>query len=596
MKLIQRQIKPKGSKIEIIINPENPYFAVRKVNVNFPNQFQKIGDIAIIKFTASKANNETTTYDIKVSNGMGIFFNELEKYFQPFNDASFQKVTLELLHFDPDDELSIDFEIQLGRDLLEMKKPWQEFNDHISNPVNTKIFFSAPFGQGKTTFLNEFFKQEKETYEVFRIFPVNYSVASNQDIFRYIKADLLYQLVVDKVSEFDKLDASYLKTIPTFIKKNPDKILAPFLMLIPEVGKNIFSFYEKIKTVTDSFVDFHDGESKDDNKEVDSFLQKLLHEEGSIYEDNLLTQIIRQQVKSINSKKKSVLLIDDLDRLDPDHTFRILNIISAHYDIYQNSDSTDYNKFGFDKIVVVCDIDNIQNIFEHRYGARANFSGYINKFYSTSSFKYENKRIMFSITDTLIDFQVQGKRPEKYYYALNTILRNFIGADQISLRDLIKLSKSSLEYHIRFLNSAYARGFDHYKYGLCTPILSFLSDLYDKNALLSMVEKSRTIDGLSSSARLTDVCWDLLIAIANNSRDKNKRGPHEITFNNKTYSLIIGSEFFTDRLQIEGGTCDGENINIIGTNFSQKDYYDLLEENIKWYFRFQNEWQLNGDN
>ena len=42
------------------------------------------------------------------------------------------------------------------------------------------------------------------------------------------------------------------------------------------------------------------------------------------------------------------------------------------------------NKFGFDKIIVVCDYNNIQSLFHCRYGHDADFSGYIDKFIQQS--------------------------------------------------------------------------------------------------------------------------------------------------------------------------------------------------------------------
>ena len=34
----------------------------------------------------------------------------------------------------------------------------------------------------------------------------------------------------------------------------------------------------------------------------------------------------------VKKAKKPVLIIEDLDRLDPKHLFRILNVVSAHID------------------------------------------------------------------------------------------------------------------------------------------------------------------------------------------------------------------------------------------------------------------------
>lgn len=65
-----------------------------------------------------------------------------------------------------------------------------------------------------------------------------------------------------------------------------------------------------------------------------------------------------------------MLVVEDLDRIDPAHLFRILNVFSAHIDYcykYGNKaeDSIAGNKFGLDNIVLVCDFSNIRKLFRH---------------------------------------------------------------------------------------------------------------------------------------------------------------------------------------------------------------------------------------
>lgn len=75
------------------------------------------------------------------------------------------------------------------------KVVFSDFEKHLEE--NSRIVFSAKFGKGKTTFLKEIFikNQEKyfkeKKYEVIHLFPVNYAVATNEDIFRYIKYDII---------------------------------------------------------------------------------------------------------------------------------------------------------------------------------------------------------------------------------------------------------------------------------------------------------------------------------------------------------------------------------------------------------------------
>ena len=80
-------------------------------------------------------------------------------------------------------------------DTTEYKTSFETF---ISNDVNKRILFSGRFGSGKTTFLNDFFKESE--YEVFYLTPIKYTIASNEDIMQLIYVDIISQLL-PKVKE-----------------------------------------------------------------------------------------------------------------------------------------------------------------------------------------------------------------------------------------------------------------------------------------------------------------------------------------------------------------------------------------------------------
>jgi len=69
------------------------------------------------------------------------------------------------------------------------------FQEHLLEPANQRTIFSGKFGSGKTIFLNDFFKENKSLFLPIVLHPVNYSIASNEDIFEYIKYDILLELL-----------------------------------------------------------------------------------------------------------------------------------------------------------------------------------------------------------------------------------------------------------------------------------------------------------------------------------------------------------------------------------------------------------------
>ncbi len=280
------------------------------------------------------------------------------------------------------------------------KEPQEKFIRHLSIENNERIIFSGKFGHGKTTFLQEFFKDESQLkningkkYNVISLFPVNYSIASNEDIFRYIKYDIILEMLRNGYQIENSIE-TYYDTLPIFIRKNFDKVLAAIVYMVPHVGKNIVECYEKWDKLKNEYLKF-DKDSKllnDSGDQFVNFIEKLEQTDGSIYEDDLISKLIEQVLKDKlenDGAKENVLIIDDLDRIDPEHIFRILNVFAAHFD--RKNDLKSKNKFGFDKVIIVCDIENIRNIFKAKYGADTDFNGYIDKFYSYEVFEYSNR-------------------------------------------------------------------------------------------------------------------------------------------------------------------------------------------------------------
>jgi len=69
----------------------------------------------------------------------------------------------------------------------------ERFEHHFTLPHNTNLLFSGKYGIGKTTFLNSYFEKRHDTI-IIKLFPVNYAVSSNDNIFELIKIDIIKQL------------------------------------------------------------------------------------------------------------------------------------------------------------------------------------------------------------------------------------------------------------------------------------------------------------------------------------------------------------------------------------------------------------------
>lgn len=320
----------------------------------------------------------------------------------------------------------------------------KRFRQFLNTENNDNIIFSGIFGIGKSYFINEFFNDDSnQDYIQVYLTPVNYSVANNEDIFEYIKIDVLTQLLQKIPCEFKHVDISTSVGTYFYLKNNIQSLLSSIFAIAEKVkfGTDITSKLINLKSEIDSFISKN---SIHEEKETQDFLNQISIQRGSIYEKNAITQIIQSLIYNAKSKdeptKKVVLVIDDLDRIDPEHIFRILNILSAH----NNFCGTNENKLGFDKTILVCDINNIRNIYKSKYGIDVDFNGYIDKFYSKEVYHFDNTKNIIEHISTIItkivDFEDKliSRSDTPVHKACVSILSALIRCRGMNIRTLLK--------------------------------------------------------------------------------------------------------------------------------------------------------------
>ena len=291
--------------------------------------------------------------------------------------------------------------------MIPIDEPLNDFIGHLE--ANPRTILSSRFGDGKSYFLQKLIENEevKERFEFITIYPVNYQVLENKDVFDLIKVDLLFQLFCHGMisnSVVLKNDVA----LAFYIQKEGLSLAEALMPYFAEVAldseqcKQVLLAFKGLKLFKDLRSKFLKFKEKYYGKDrITSFIDDV--NSKFLYENDVVTELIQSSINDYKSRtgKRVALVIEDLDRIDPSHLFRILNVLSAHMDrCYRFSmEPSDLigNKFDLDNIVIVVDYDNLKNIFHHFYGNETGFNGYISKFLTSVPFKY-------SLKDTVTEY------------------------------------------------------------------------------------------------------------------------------------------------------------------------------------------------
>lgn len=270
-------------------------------------------------------------------------------------------------------------------DTIDISQNIQDFKQVFEK--ESRIIFSAKFGDGKSYFLDKFIKsydEKKNDYYFITLHPVNYVVEENRDVIEYIKRDILFQLIKDnRIYDFKE---GYDKIFDAVCNKESLLKLGDFVAsIIPIEG--LKDGYEALKDLASTIHEKY--KSQDVLHVVDDYLNGFYGKSGSISECDAFTYLIQKSLEQMMAK--SVLIIEDLDRIDPAHLFRIMNVLSSQVDNPYYSEVPNGNKFGFDKIILIMDYEIARHLFHHFYGKEANYEGYMNKFLNTLPYSYSIK-------------------------------------------------------------------------------------------------------------------------------------------------------------------------------------------------------------
>lgn len=330
--------------------------------------------------------------------------------------------------------------------LITTQSEAERFETFLALPNNHRILFSGKYGSGKTYFLHEFFiTQKKDEYETIHLFPTNYAIAKNEDVVKLLQFDILYELLIKGYLAPSEKMFSTKETIASFVQSNLPKIIKDVVSHCGKIGKKLSDVFDTYTQWSAKYEAFDKGINQNAEDKAREAFYNLMNE----VEYNATAELIEMVNSSIDKQK--VLIVDDLDRIDPEHIFRLLNLFSAQTSNYFSAHwptGQDENRYGFDKIIFVCDIDNIRNIFRAKYGDGVDFAGYIDKFYSIAPFFFNNNNMVAQEAHRFVA-SINSEWPPDNRHQFTSLVRILLYYKALSLRKLKEKEFTYWEYPLR---------------------------------------------------------------------------------------------------------------------------------------------------
>ena len=485
---------------------------------------------------------------------------------------------------------------------LSIEDESKRFIEHLSIENNNRIIFSGIFGIGKTYFIDHFFKSHENDFIQIKLNPVNYSISQNEDIFELIKFDIGFQLFKEN-PEFEKVKIHNLLATQFYLRENYNELIQGFVENLAKLDHRVNSVVNPILKLKDKIRDYKNQNTIDEEGELKRFLNEFKLKKGTFREENSITELINVLIQTLKQNfpdKQTVLIIDDLDRIDPGHIFRILNIFSAHFDYY---DIVGENKFGFDKVILICDIFNVKGIFHNQYGSDIDFSGYIDKFYSLEVFEYNFSNVIISSLDRFFKSiksnsntvlaNISSNSNNYYTKELSFLLSYFIQSNCLSMRTLVNFLK--INYNPSNLtiktNSSYRI------YTSSTPIIIIFDLLI---ALFGGIENLKfVLDKTIKRFPLIDLnthnnYWNLRIGniIMLLDYDKNYLKPRNeiFTFHSNEFNVKVDYEINSIDYGVVGNAnqigyagMNSEILNLNDVTSFRIQYFQILKQSIQVY-------------
>ncbi|MDE0243544.1 MAG: P-loop NTPase fold protein [Candidatus Kaiserbacteria bacterium] len=339
---------------------------------------------------------------------------------------------------------------------------FDHFKHHLEMLRNSRILFSGKFGIGKTFFIERFFKQYEEYYFWVRLRPTAYQIVGSEVLIETMKEDLMIS-IMEQGGEKGPLSGHKEKSK---MKK------------LVKIGWKTASLLGRVNPIANFIV---------------AAIEEIKESFGTITEE----KIRKMLCKVAGKEKKKVLVIDDMDRLDPEHIFRLFNVFSLF--VGEDEEKTVAKRLGFDHVIFVADYNNLRSIFHHKYGAGTDSQGYLDKFYSKEVFEYDPKGIIAEYMGTVFGPQPNKQVTDKTGQYISVwlslfLLKNFFRKNIINLRQVLN-GLGTLQYSQKRNSSGFSM-IEEREYGrpMKRTVSFLIKTVGSKKALVDAIKQSLSND------------------------------------------------------------------------------------------------------
>ena len=162
--------------------------------------------------------------------------------------------------------------------------------------ANSRCILSAKFGNGKSYFINKFIEKYSDEYLFIPIYPVNYQVMDNKDIFELIKRDILIRLLSSDLINVENINFSTAFLCYHFFVNNTTDTILDTLELIPDMNLygidiKVGNVIKKVRSIKEKYNAWKNEIAKTKSKMSDDYINHFNNLPGTIYEFDAVSQL-----------------------------------------------------------------------------------------------------------------------------------------------------------------------------------------------------------------------------------------------------------------------------------------------------------------